>query len=154
MGKRSIAAGSRDVAQLRRRFQGQVLLPGQDGYHQARRVWNAMVDWHPAVIARCASPADVAAVVRFGRAQGLERGLARLADPGCRVGPVRIADHPDAQTLGLGSRELFSKQGGGEQPAVGRLPTEGARDDGLRVGDVMALHRGAPECCWQRLRYR
>ena len=75
MGKRSIAAGSRDVAQLRRRFQGQVLLPGQDGYHQARRVWNAMVDRHPAVIARCASPADVAAAVRFGRAQGLELGV-------------------------------------------------------------------------------
>ena len=75
MGKRSIAAGSRDVAQLRRRFQGQVLLPGQDGYHQARRVWNAMVDRHPAVIARCASPADVAAAVRFARAHGLELGV-------------------------------------------------------------------------------
>jgi FAD/FMN-containing dehydrogenase len=75
MVKRSIAAGSRDVAQLRRRFQGQVLLPGQDGYHQARRVWNAMVDRRPAVVARCASPADVAAAVRFGRAQGLEIGV-------------------------------------------------------------------------------
>jgi FAD/FMN-containing dehydrogenase len=75
MGKRSIAAGSRDVAQLRRRFQGQVLLPGQDGYHQARRVWNAMVDRHPAVIARCASPADVAAAVGFARAHGLEVGV-------------------------------------------------------------------------------
>jgi FAD/FMN-containing dehydrogenase len=75
MDKRSIAAGSRDVAQLRRRFQGQVLLPGQDGYHQARQVWNAIVDRHPAVIARCASPADVAAAVRFARAHGLELGV-------------------------------------------------------------------------------
>jgi FAD/FMN-containing dehydrogenase len=75
MGKRSIAAGSRDVAQLGRRFQGQVLLPGQGGYDQARRVWNAMVDRRPAVIVRCASPADVAAGVRFGRARGLEVGV-------------------------------------------------------------------------------
>src|SRR5512132_4199258 len=75
MVKRSIAAGSRDVAQLRRRFQGQVLLPDQDGYHQARRVWNAMVDRRPAMIVRCASPADVAAAVRFGRAHGLEVGV-------------------------------------------------------------------------------
>jgi FAD/FMN-containing dehydrogenase len=75
MVKRSIAAGSRDVAQLRRRFQGQVLLPDQDGYHTARQVWNAMVDRRPAVIARCASPADVAAAVRFGRALGLELGV-------------------------------------------------------------------------------
>ena len=75
MGKRSIAAGSRDVAQLRRGFQGRVLLPDQGGYDQARRVWNAMVDRRPAVIARCASPADVAAAVRFGRTHGLEIGV-------------------------------------------------------------------------------
>jgi FAD/FMN-containing dehydrogenase len=75
MVKRSIAAGSRGVARLRHRFEGQVLLPHEDGYHQARRVWNAMVDRRPAVVARCASPADVAAAVRFGRAQGLEIGV-------------------------------------------------------------------------------
>jgi hypothetical protein len=32
------------VTRLRRRFDGQVLLPGEPGYQQARRVWNAMVD--------------------------------------------------------------------------------------------------------------
>jgi FAD/FMN-containing dehydrogenase len=64
-----------EVARLRRGFQGQVLLPDQDGYHTARQVWNAMVDRRPAVIARCANPADVAAAVRFGRVQGLEIGV-------------------------------------------------------------------------------
>ena len=64
-----------EVARLRRGFQGQVLLPDQDGYHTARRVWNAMVDRRPAIIARCKSPADVAAAVRFGRALGLEIGV-------------------------------------------------------------------------------
>jgi FAD/FMN-containing dehydrogenase len=63
------------VARLRRGFHGQVLLPDQDGYHTARRVWNAMVDRRPAVIARCASPADVAAAVRLGRTLGLELGV-------------------------------------------------------------------------------
>ena len=52
-----------------------MLLPGQGGYHQARRVWNAMVDRHPVMIARCASPADVAAAVGFARAHGLEVGV-------------------------------------------------------------------------------
>jgi FAD/FMN-containing dehydrogenase len=76
MVKRSGAAiDGAEVAGLRRRFQGQVLLPDQGGYHQARQVWNAMVDRHPAVIARCASPADVAAAVRFARAHGLELGV-------------------------------------------------------------------------------
>ena len=64
-----------EVGRRRRSFHGQVLLPDQDGYHTARRVWNAMVDHRPAVIARCASPADVAAAVRFGRAQDLEVGV-------------------------------------------------------------------------------
>ena len=75
MADRSIAAAGRDLARLRRRLDGQVLLPEEPGYHQARRVWNAMVDRRPAVIARCASPVDVAAAVRFGRAQGLEIGV-------------------------------------------------------------------------------
>jgi hypothetical protein len=47
MTDRSIPIGSQDLSRLRRRFQGQVLLPDQDGYHQARQVWNAMVDRHP-----------------------------------------------------------------------------------------------------------
>ena len=75
MAKRSIATDSRDVARLRRRFQGQILLPEEGGYHQARQVWNAMVDRRPAVIARCASPADVAAAVGFARARDLEIGV-------------------------------------------------------------------------------
>jgi FAD/FMN-containing dehydrogenase len=66
---------SPDLAWLRRGFQGQVLLPDQDGYHQARQVWNAMVDRRPAVIARCTSPADVAGAVRFAQAQELEVGV-------------------------------------------------------------------------------
>jgi len=75
MANRSIATDSPDLARLRRRFEGQVLLPGEDGYHQARQVWNAMVDRKPAVVARCASPADVAAAVGFAREQELEIGV-------------------------------------------------------------------------------
>ena len=64
-----------DIAGLRRGFTGQILLPDEDGYDQARRVWNAMVDRRPAVIARCAGTSDVAAAVRFGRGRGLEIGV-------------------------------------------------------------------------------
>ena len=34
---------------------GPMLLPGEPGYEDTRRVWNAMVDRRPAVIVRCAS---------------------------------------------------------------------------------------------------
>ena len=75
MVKRSIAPDSRDVARLRRGFQGQILLPEEGAYDQARQVWNAMVDRRPAIITRCASPADVAAAVGFARARDLEIGV-------------------------------------------------------------------------------
>jgi FAD/FMN-containing dehydrogenase len=76
MANRSIGSSQGlDVARLRRGFEGRVLLPDEDGYHEARRVWNAMVDRRPAVIARCASPADVAAAVGFARARELEIGV-------------------------------------------------------------------------------
>ena len=47
-------------------FRGEVLQPHHTGYDEARRIWNGAVDRRPAVIARCASTADVAAAVRFG----------------------------------------------------------------------------------------
>ena len=61
-----------DVASLRSGFDGQILQPGDDGYDESRRIWNGMIDRHPAVIARCTAAADVAAAVRFGRSGGLE----------------------------------------------------------------------------------
>lgn len=54
---------------------GEFLLAGDPGYDEARTVWNAMVDRHPAVIARCRSTADVAAAVRFARSRDLEIGV-------------------------------------------------------------------------------
>ena len=56
---------------LRSRLSGPVLLPGQDGYEEARAVFNAMVDARPAVIAQCADVADVQAAIRCGREAGV-----------------------------------------------------------------------------------
>lgn len=67
--------GRVDVSQLRRRLDGRVMLPGDDGYDSARTVWNAMVDRRPAVAVRCTSSADVAVAVDFARRSGLEIGV-------------------------------------------------------------------------------
>jgi FAD/FMN-containing dehydrogenase len=48
-------------------FGGQLLHPGDDGYDDARRVFNGMIDRSPALIARCSSADDVAAAVGLAR---------------------------------------------------------------------------------------
>jgi FAD/FMN-containing dehydrogenase len=60
---------------VRDRLDGQVLLPGEDGYDQARSVWNAMIDRRPALIVRCASIGDVVTAVRTARELDLEIGV-------------------------------------------------------------------------------
>src|SRR6187200_1483151 len=58
--------------QFRRRFAGDVIAPGDPGYDDARRVWNAVFDRRPAVVVRPTSVDDVVAAVRFGRERDLE----------------------------------------------------------------------------------
>ncbi len=59
------------VQELRASLAGQLLVGGDTGYEYARHVWNAMIDRHPAMIARCASAADVSKAVGFARERGL-----------------------------------------------------------------------------------
>jgi FAD/FMN-containing dehydrogenase len=62
----------RDVRELRAALSGAVLLPADPDYDRARSVWNGAIDRYPAVIARCATAADVARAIGFARARGLE----------------------------------------------------------------------------------
>ncbi|MGH8869124.1 MAG: FAD-binding oxidoreductase [Actinomycetes bacterium] len=60
---------------LRSTVTGEVLLPGDPAYDEARAVWNAMVDHRPRVIVRCTGAEDVAAALRLAREHGLEIGV-------------------------------------------------------------------------------
>lgn len=60
---------------LIRGFDGDLIHPEDEGYDAGRSVWNAIIDRRPAMIARCASTADVVAAVRYGREAGLEIGV-------------------------------------------------------------------------------
>lgn len=61
-----------DLDPLRRSFRGDVMGPGDAGYDDARRLWNAMHDRRPAVILRPVSATEVATAVRFAREHSLE----------------------------------------------------------------------------------
>jgi FAD/FMN-containing dehydrogenase len=60
-----------DLATLHAQFRGKLLTPGSAGYDDARKIWNAMIDRHPAVIAQCIGPEDVQAAVRFAVEQDI-----------------------------------------------------------------------------------
>ncbi|MEE8463411.1 MAG: FAD-binding oxidoreductase [Gammaproteobacteria bacterium] len=53
------------VKELRDSLEGQLLMPGNGAYEVARRLWNGMIDKHPALIAYCANADDIAHAVSF-----------------------------------------------------------------------------------------
>jgi len=60
------------VADFSKDFSGRVLLPTDTMWDDARRIHNGLVDKHPALIAQCAGPADIARAVRLARERSLE----------------------------------------------------------------------------------
>ncbi len=52
-------------------LRGTIILPDDDNYHAARRVWNGMIDKYPLLIVRCSCIADVQATLLFARLRQL-----------------------------------------------------------------------------------
>ena len=59
------------VQQLMSRFRGELIQSGDPRYDSARSVFNAAIDRHPALIARCCNADDVRRAVTFTREQKL-----------------------------------------------------------------------------------
>ena len=60
-----------NIHEFKALLQGNVLLPDDAGFDEARQIWNAMIDRRPALIARCTSPEDVVQAVKFARKHNL-----------------------------------------------------------------------------------
>ena len=67
----SATPAPRTTGTLQAAITGQVLVPGEAGYDQARQAWNLAVDERPAVVVEAGSAADVAQAVRYARAHGM-----------------------------------------------------------------------------------
>jgi FAD/FMN-containing dehydrogenase len=63
---------SEHIQELRNNLRGPVVLPGDVTYDQARKIYNGMIDKHPALIAQCRDVADVISAVNFGRENKLD----------------------------------------------------------------------------------
>src|SRR5215469_321653 len=59
------------TAALQADVTGDVFVPGDPGYDQARQAWMLTADQRPAIVVEAASAADVTAAVRFGHSHGL-----------------------------------------------------------------------------------
>ncbi len=59
------------VEELQGAFRGRLIAPGDDGYEDARKVWNGTIDRRPGLIAECTGVADVIAAVNFAAKNGL-----------------------------------------------------------------------------------
>jgi FAD/FMN-containing dehydrogenase len=57
---------------LRDGFAGEIIVPGDPGYDDARSIFNSMIERRPGVIAQCATVDDVVATIRFARERSLE----------------------------------------------------------------------------------
>jgi FAD/FMN-containing dehydrogenase len=65
------AVSDDEIAALAATFKGALLRPGEEGYEEARQIWNAMSgDRMPSLVARCTGTADVVAAVNFARQTG------------------------------------------------------------------------------------
>ncbi len=54
------------LEQLKTKIQGQVILPADKEYDEARKIWNGMFDKKPAIIVKCKTNDDVVQSVNYG----------------------------------------------------------------------------------------
>jgi FAD/FMN-containing dehydrogenase len=76
MKVRSLAGQEIDISantldSLKTLLQGQVIVPGENGYEESRTIWNGMINRRPAFIVRCLGVADVIASMKFAREHDL-----------------------------------------------------------------------------------
>ena len=77
------------IATFRASLRGELIEPGDAGYDAARKVYNAMIERRPRLIARCVDVADVMAAVKFGREQKL---LVAIRGGGHNAGGLGVCD--------------------------------------------------------------
>jgi FAD/FMN-containing dehydrogenase len=76
------------VETLKSALRGELIDPTHPGYEQARALYNAMIDKHPALIARCVDVADVIACVHYAATEGVELAVRGGGHNGGGLGSV------------------------------------------------------------------
>ncbi len=163
----SLAAS--DLQQLKASLRGALLLPGNPGYDEARRVLNESIDRHPALVVQPSGVADIRTAVDFARTHalllavkcgghsysgkstcegGMQIDLSRFrnvrVDPAARIAQVAggsLLGELDHETMAYG---LVTTAGTVSHTGVGGLTLGGgfgrvARRFGLALDNVQAV---------------
>ena len=129
------------LQQFRRQHAGDVITPDDSRYEQARRVWNAMIDKRPALIARPRNAADVQAAVAFARAYHLaiavRGGAHSIAGRGtCDEGLVIDFSDMKAIRVDTGTKTATAEPGVKWQEFDAATQVHGLATTGGTVGDT------------------
>lgn len=132
------------LAALRADLTGDAFRPEDPGYENARKVFNGMIDRHPAVIAQCETEADITRSVRFARDLDLHIAIRAgghsvaglgLNDNGLVIDLRRmhtVTVHPGSGTVRVEGGALMSHLDRATQPHG--LATTGGRVSTTGVG--------------------
>lgn len=140
--------------QLHNTARGEVITPDHPDYDEARRVWNGVIDKHPAVILRCTDTADVVAAVEAVRHHDIDVSIrggghqvagTAVCDDGLVIdlSPMTsVTVDPDARTAVVGGGARWAHVDGATQ-AHGLATTGGEVSvtgvGGLTLGGGMGL---------------
>ena len=131
-----------DTTTLRSAMTGRVVVPGDADYDEARRLWNAAIDGHPAVIAQCESADDVSAAVTFAVHNGLEvavRGGAHSISGKATVDAGLVIDLSKLNAVSVDPVARRARAGGGA--LLGEV-IEAAQEHGLAYPVGVVSHTG------------
>ncbi|HRP55668.1 FAD-dependent oxidoreductase [Agriterribacter sp.] len=99
---------------LKKSLKGNLVLPSDPAYDESRKVYNGMIDKHPAVIAYCKSADDVIACVNFASRNNM---LLAIRGGGHNAGGLGIAD--DALVIDLSLMKEIKLNTGSKTVKVG-----------------------------------
>jgi FAD/FMN-containing dehydrogenase len=77
------------LAAFGERFRGRLVGPEDQGYDEARSIWNGAIDRRPGLVARCSNAADAQSAVRFAREHDLRMSV---RSGGHGVGGLALCD--------------------------------------------------------------
>lgn len=128
MNQSATTFDSSAIEELKKQIRGTIILPTDPAYDQSRKVYNAMINKHPAVIIKCVDVADVITAVKFANENKL---LVAVRGGGHNGGGLGICD--DGMVIDLSGIKYVRVNASDKTVRVGGGNTLGEVDHATHV---------------------